>query len=310
MVSAHEPDFAAMETELIHRVRRIERTRRKKYQLAVGGALSLVIAGALVVAPMVLPGEDAAFAVTPTPLELYSAPGTTEESLALIFEALAESHPPPAALRDSTRLGWWVSIDGDTMSREPEPITPQLVRTTWNEDRSGSMVVSVGESYWADRPEEGVTTDDAPPAGTILRVEEFGPGEYGVPSREPAEGTVDDMRKVLAAYGLSEGESGLRTVGVTSLLLDNWTLTNEQQQSLLSLIAESGDLEVAGVTRDRLGRSVLAFRVWEAGAAYEELLLLSSETGRIIGVETMQVRDLGDIPAGSIVSYTLWEVPQ
>lgn len=310
MHSAQKPDLTAMESKLIHRIRLFERRRQRTRRMAVGGALSLVIATALVVAPMVLPGEDTAFAITPTPLELYSAPGTTEESLALIFEALAESHPPPAAVRDSTRIGWWVSIDGDTTSLEPGPITPQLVQTSWNEDRSGRLVVSVGEPYWADRAEEGVTTDDAPPAGTILRVEEFGPGEYGVPSREPAEGTVDDMREVLAAYGLSEGEGGLRTVGATSLLLDNWTLTNEQQQSLLSLIAESGDLEVAGVTRDRLGRSVLAFRVWEAGADYEELLLLSSETGRILGVETMQVRDLGDIPAGSIVSYTLWEAPQ
>ncbi len=277
----------------------------------LAAAAIAALAAILVVVPVTMPGGEpppAAAAAVPLPLELSEPPGSTAESLALVNEALARSGGPVEALRESTMLGWWVKMDGGSMKIEPGPITTQLVQTRWYEDLSGRIVMSVGESYYADRPGEPVLTEGAPAAGTVLHDVRFAPGEFDTAVPFIVGDSVADMRAVLAAEGLENDADAARTIDVISGLLSDWTLTNSQQRALFDILQDKGGIEVAGETRDRAGRDVIAFRTVTSDGHFERLLLASIQTGRVLGLETIRVRPIGNIPAGTVISYTLWEV--
>ena len=68
------------------------------------------------------------------------------------------------------------------------------------------------------------------------------------------------------------------------------------------------DLEVLGSTTDRLGRPVVGIAAPGRGDQ-TATLLVSAESGRIVGIERSVLNDVKDlmVPAGTVVSYILWE---
>ena len=307
MVSAHEPDLSAMESALIQRIRLFERTRRRRRRLALGGALSLVIAGALVVSPMVLPGEDAAVAVTPPPLTLTAPTTDTADTFALLRHALQSPSGPVEAVRESTSIGWYARIDGDTMSLEDTPMIPQLIRTQWDRDLSGRVTFQVPGAEDPGEPEPSFEHAVESSSWTLLDEFEFAPGEFDTPLTEIDGDTPEEMRAALAAYGREEDADAARTLDLIAGVLAHWTLTNAQHGALLRMLEDSGQLDAAGTTHDRAGRPVVAFRTRSPGGDFEQLLLTSPETGRIVGLETIRTTAIGNVPAGTVLSYTLWE---
>ncbi len=68
--------------------------------------------------------------------------------------------------------------------------------------------------------------------------------------------------------------------------------------------------EALGVTKDRLGRDVSGVRVVSPDGAASDLILVSRDTGRIIGVErTVLIAD-EVYAAGSIISYRMWDIDE
>lgn len=273
---------------------------------AAAATLALVIALSGAVPTGVTP--SAAAAVMPLPLELSAAQESTTEALALVEQALAESEGPAEALRESVSIGWYLKIDGDTMRIEPGPIVPQVVHTWWNEDLSGRIVMSTGDPYYPGRPDEPVQPEEAPPPGTVLHDMVFAPGEFDTAPVVVVGDSIEAMRTVLEANGMEEDASAARTIDVISGVFSHWTLTNAQQRTVLRILAQTDGLEIAGTTRDRAGRDVIVFRAVTRDGSFEQLLLVSAETGRMVGQETTRLRPYGGIPAGTLMSYQLWEV--
>lgn len=197
---------------------------------------------------------------------------------------------------------------GDSLSLDRRPIEPQLTRVVWHDDLSGSIRVVAARPYWADQPERAVSPDDAPPEGTLLYEFDFPAGEFDTPLHVIGGSTAEDMAAALRAYGMEDPADAAGVLSATTMLLTHWTPTNLQQAALLQLLAQVRGIEIAGVTQDRLGREAFVFAATSHDGDFEHLLLVSTETGRIIGYENTRVTETGNIPAGTVLAYTLWEV--
>lgn len=98
----------------------------------------------------------------------------------------------------------------------------------------------------------------------------------------------------------------------TRILLTEYVLTAEQESALLEFLAEQDGLDVMGRTTDRGGREAMVFRgsdgTDDAPAEYEYLLLVSTTTGAILGMETVYVGpEQEGLRSPSVVDFTIWE---
>jgi hypothetical protein len=91
-------------------------------------------------------------------------------------------------------------------------------------------------------------------------------------------------------------------------LLEQWTLTNEQEAGLLAILGETTGLTALGTTTDRLGRPVAGMRVVTADGAASDVILLSTETGRIVGIERTNIIENEYMAAGIVIGYRLLDV--
>jgi hypothetical protein len=213
-------------------------------------------------------------------------------------------------VRGASSLGWYLAIDTDETGERSATISPQVTRITWNEDRSGRVLVVAGEPYFADGSDVTPSDSDAPPAGTVLQDMVFGPGEMQVPPVEPTGASAQEMRTLLEGLGMPpDADAGSVMDGISSAF-SWWTLSDAQHAGLLELLAGSGELEVLGAGEDRVGRAVTA--VTAASTVHPDIrniLLISADTGRIVGMESVRLTADGDIPAGSVIAYTSWDMP-
>ena len=79
---------------------------------------------------------------------------------------------------------------------------------------------------------------------------------------------------------------------------------------MLTLIEETGGAEALGTTNDRLGRPVAGIRVISADGVVRDDVLVSLDTGRIVGLERTVLKDDGVFPAGAIVDYRMWDIDE
>lgn len=90
--------------------------------------------------------------------------------------------------------------------------------------------------------------------------------------------------------------------------MSQWTLTDEQHATLLDMLVDAGGVTVLGRTTDRLGRDAVGLEVAEpSNSLYRLTVLVSRETGRIVGTEDELTEPLDFIPAG-VTGCTLWDV--
>lgn len=275
------------------------RVPRRTTRVAWASALTATAAACVVVLGLVTPAGQAV-AVTPEPLkftEAGSAQQVVEEATAL----LADGSGPAAPQRSVESAIWALAVDVD---EQQMAVVPQFSSLTWHEDLSGRLVVVAGESYWPrDVSDESA---EAIPGDEVLLDLEMAPGEFGTPVVEPPGDSASDVLAMLTAYGMPADPDASQLVDSVVTALDQWTLTDAQHAVMLEMLDAEDGVSVLGESTDRLGRSVYALSVPASGDGTDETVLISAESGRIVGVESEQATADGIIPDGAVVMYNLW----
>lgn len=272
--------------------------------------IGAMIAIAVVLLVSVRYDTDPAQAMTPPGLE-YESIQTGEEDFRDAIARLSTSGGPNKPLRMSRQLGWFSQIDMSASNNDPVLIAPEIIELSWNEDLSAVMTVTAADTYWADGREEGepASTGTREP-GTVISESHFDANEFGVPSSSLPGDSPSDLHDLMVAMGLPTAEAGAgNLIETIDSLMGLWTLTNHQQAILLQMLVDAGDYDVLGTATDRAGRQVVGIRAEPSifpGIA--RVILVSTETGRIVGSETERTIDEAPLAAGDVIAYKLWEI--
>lgn len=291
-------------------------TRRARVAWGVSLPAVAVILVALVVALVVNPfTAPAPAAAEGLPALQYEASGLTlEEQLDQAREQLATSPGPAEPKREATTVAWYAHIQMDGPDRGTV-ISPEVMTITWDETLEMRIVVTAGRAYVVGGDgEQPPTRDDLPAEGTVLR-DDVIPAEMNQIDGQPlpfmvAGSGIDFYRAYIAEQTAMREGGAAEALMVVEELLNNWTLTNEQEADILTVLGEYDGLELLGVTEDRAGRSVFGISAVTAPGYHREVLLVSTETGRILGSETIYLGDDPDfpLPTGSVMSYQMWDL--
>lgn len=285
------------------------RHSRGPVALFIAAPIAALLAIFVVVVGVLQPYAAApATAFGPTPLEYQPTGQTTEEVVQVAQRRLQDGAGASAPIRAATSTAWNLAVAEDGSGQRTVAISPSVSELTWTEDLAGTLVVRAGEPYFADGSSGSVPTDAAAAPGTILDDRNFAPGEF--PAQIPELGMLNatetaDLLELLAPDRSRPGDAFL---GMHALL-DEWTLTNEQHSALVGELLRYDNITVLGTTTDRLGRDVVGLAGPSSRPGQRTTLLISASSGRIVGIETAVVEDdeLLMVPAGTVISYTLWK---
>lgn len=294
--------------------------RRRAFGLSLGLSLPAIAAAVialvvvLVANPFTPPAPAAAQGLRPLQ---YNSSGLTVD--AAIDEAqalLGRSDGPAEPLRHSVTVAWYANVQMDGPDAGVV-MSPEVTTWEWDETLNGRVVVTAGEAFSTEGDAAAIPTrEDLAAPGTVLREEQIGPeyltyeapdGIAPLPFTEEG-ASVGFFRDVIAWYtGTDQAASSDVLTGVGELL-NYWTYTNEQHASLLEVVRAQSDLELLGTTTDRAGRPAFAIAATSPAGHHQLALLVSTETGRIIGAETVYLGGVPDglVPANSVFSYSLW----
>ncbi|MDQ1175638.1 hypothetical protein [Microbacterium sp. SORGH_AS_0421] len=308
---ARTPLDAPIPLDAERRARAFARTarppRRRPAYAAWGSAAAVVVLVlAIVTGVLWMPGSPAS-ALTPEPLVFTSISEDASQVIAQAQERLTDGSGPSSPERRSLSLGWYYS--GSPDEAEATVFRREWIDVRWNEDLSGSVVTTAAEA--TNAAGDTVPTGDPTP-GTVVGDLQFVQNQFSPLSRNAPEPTVEAMRAlVLTSTGAGEQLTAGDAMLGARALLGEWTLTGAQQAALLEVVAQAPGLRVVGTAFDRLGRPVVGLAAVPSGLTTSEAtLLLSADTGRIVGFESELLADNENLklPAGSITDYTLWDV--
>lgn len=296
------PDAAA----LIARDRIIRKSAapRPRVPVAARWATGLASAAAVaVVAVTVLVPHGGAVAGTPRPLD-FDDGASVSEILDAAGADLSSSTGPAEATRSVTSATWAFHFDGDA---DESVVVPELSTLTWNPDLSGRMTIIAGEPY---DPDDAAANAGAEVSSTGEVTSELvmEAGQFNTPVVHLPGDSREELLSALTAFGLPAEPTAFEVVSSATSILEQWTLTNTQEAQLLAVLAEAEGAQALGSGTDRLGRPVAGLRVRSADGAAADILLISRDTGRIVGVERTSLIDEGVIDAGAIISYRMWDV--
>ena len=264
----------------------------------VAAVIAAVVVGANILAP-----SGQAVAATPDPLS-FSGTSTVAETIDAAQEALAETPGPEAPERYVRSATWSYNVDA---SKDDSDVVPQLSTLSWNPALSGRMVIVEGEPY--DPADASANTHaEVTSSGRVSTDLEIKPGEFSTPVVDLDGASEQELSAALTAFGVPEDPTAFETMSGISLLLDQWTLTNAQESTLLELLSRTEGAEALGTTTDRLGRSVSGLRVSLPGDVGNDTVLISKVTGRIVGIERTNVVENEAYPAGAVIGYRLFDV--
>ncbi|MGS0560164.1 hypothetical protein [Microbacterium aurugineum] len=298
------PDVRALATrDRILRTTRAPKRRRAR-TLGWAGGLTAVAASAALAFAVFAP-QGAAVAGTPSPLD-FSGSSTVAQIVDEAGVALANSTGPSIPSRTVRTASWGFSVEVDTKTTT---VVPQLSTLTWEPDGSGRMTIIAGVPY---DPEDAVASNGAEvtSSGEVVTDLIMGEGDFETPWKTVPGETGQDMVAMLRAFGMPEDPTAFDVEMAMTTALDQWTLTDAQHEELLVLLAEAGGGEALGTTTDRLGRPVSGIRVLSPDGAVSDLILVSRETGRIVGIERTVLKDDGVFSAGAIISYRMWDLDE
>ncbi|PKQ34522.1 MAG: hypothetical protein CVT61_10675 [Actinobacteria bacterium HGW-Actinobacteria-11] len=298
------PDVRALATrDRILRTTRAPKRRRAR-TLGWAGGLTAVAASAALAFAVFAP-QGAAVAGTPSPLD-FSGSSTVAQIVDEAGVALANSTGPSVPSRTVRTASWGFSVEVDTKTTT---VVPQLSTLTWEPDGSGRMIIIAGVPY---DPEDAVASNGAEvtSSGEVVTDLIMGEGDFETPWKTVPGETGEDMVAMLRAFGMPEDPTAFDVETAMTTALDQWTLTDAQHEELLVLLAETGGGEALGTTTDRLGRPVSGIRVLSPDGSVSDLILVSRETGRIVGIERTVLKDDGVFSAGAIISYRMWDLDE
>ncbi|WP_314423626.1 hypothetical protein [uncultured Microbacterium sp.] len=298
------PDAAALMVR--DRIIRNARASRRRRSVVIGWAAGLAtVAAAAVVAVAVLMPQGQAVADGLDPLDFSSAM-SAETTVATAQDALAQAPGPAAPERLVRSANWAFDINGNTGETE---VVPQLTLLQWNADLSGRMTSVLGVPYDpADASANmGAEVSSSGQVAVDLTIE---PGQFTTPVPDPFGSTESEVEAALTAFGMPTDPTGADVLTAMTTMLQQWTLTNAQHSQLLGILEATDDAEGLGTTVDRLGRPASGLRVVSTDGSASDVVLVSGDTGRIIGIERTNIEDTDLIDAGAVVSYTLWDVDE
>lgn len=299
-----KPDAAAM--EMLERIMSTDphphRTRNRV--LGAVSAAAAVVAAVVVGASVLVPSGQAV-AATPQPLS-FSGDATVADTLDAAQDALAGGPGPETPERFVRSAAWSFNVDvGQKTSR----IVPQLVTLQWEPDQSGRMLIVDGESY---DPMDAAANAHAEisSSGHVSTDLEMKPGEFGTPIIDLPGATEEELGAALTAFGVPARPSAFDTMLGIGSILDQWTLTNAQESTLLELFSRTEGAVALGTTTDRLGRPVSGLRVFSADGAASDTILISQSTGRIVGIERTNLTENEVFPVGAVIDYRLFDIDE
>lgn len=299
--------LTAHELSVLAAIKRGEALRRRTpvaglRRLALPTLATAMAATALIVAlPLAIP--TAATAMTPPALEYRALAASADDVLADARAQLAASDAGES-VRGVAYSGWFLQVDPAESAQGF--ILPQNVSLAWSADLSGQQTITAGVAYVVDLA--GSDATEIPIEGTVLAEMTFAAGELVVPDRDAPGQTEAEMESTLGSYAASplRGDAGT-IIDATDALMSLWTLTDAQQSAVLAVLDAGEGLTVLGAATDRQGRDVIALEAAADGAVVAKTILISQDTGRIVGVETTQRTDDVSVQSGDVISYRLWK---
>jgi len=261
-------------------------SRTRSRVVAWASAASALVASAVFATAVLMPQETDASPVAAS-LE-FDGSKTIEQIVADAGADLAAIAGPDEPARSVQVAAWVASADDAT-------IEPEIVELDWNEDLSGELV------RFASVP---TGSGDAFLPGGIVLEQTMAVGELDSPFVDLPGESLAAVTELLHAYGMPDDPTAGDVVRAIRAALDQWTLTNVQHAAMLGLVVEAGDVTAAGDAVDRLGRAVAGVRVPSTDADSHDVLLISTESGRIVGVETT----VGIAEERTLAGYRLWGV--
>lgn len=293
-----EADILANLREVKQKARRAR--RRRQAWVALPGAAALLTA-LFVIQPW---GAGAASAVAATPLMLGTAPIEADVQQ-VVDEATHRLTESPASVpeRRAEFEGWYLDIEVGEHLPATVVVSPQRQVIQWRPDLSGRITTTAGIAFIPQDGRSYPPPDGAAPApGTVLGDDEFAAGEMPLLFSSEPPSTAAGMRRYLK-------DSGLNYIDAVRGLLSEWRLGADQHAAVLQILSSLDDIEVVGEVTDRLGRPAIALRVSSMTSRnFEHLVLVSSESGRIIALERVYLGGLAelDLPTPSVVEYIAW----
>jgi len=294
-----------MRSALVARVREYERTRTRRRRSVGLGCAAFVMCVALMIAPPVQGTPSSAYAATPPTLRYTPIDLDLSEVSHALQQALGTAETIDEPRRESNYLGWFVQIDGDT-SRTTR-LAPHWIEVRWNADGSGVSTTFAASTRGPEDLEFRDTLTPLPNRAAVTMRVTFGPDQPPVPTTDPPGATGSDLRDLLHAYTGTVSPTAFDMLSAIEQLLLAWTITDDQHSALIQLLAHVEGVTIAGEGVDRGGRAVFALRAERADGAFASYLLVSKSTGRIVGIESTRLRADTALPAGAVVSYTLWQ---
>lgn len=285
------------------------RSSLRRRAVLVSGLAAAVVVAIAVVVPLMGVHAPSAAADGPPPLPFQSLDATVAD---VVDDAIAtqQRNPSgvPAPLREARSNGWFADIHMNAGADGLKTIRPENRHLVWSDDLSGELTVTAGTAYG---PDGSPVLDSVPAPGTVTQQQRFEAGQFVVRDAAPPGTDLAGLTALLNTLSNGETTSGAadHLTGVTTLL-DMWTVPDEVHAAMLQVLESDGDLTVEGTTTDRAGRPAIGLRATSQAAPwFDSIVLVSTETGRIIGVEGVYtgLADQLPIPTGTVTNYTLWE---
>lgn len=285
--------------------RRSRAARVRAAWIAVPAALAaLAVAVVAFLNPFTAP---VAAAYGPAPLTYTEIDKSLAEVVAEAKARLADSPGPATTERRSEMNSWDIVLSYGDQTAEPLVyIAPFETELRWSEDLSGTRVVRAGAPFLAATGvQEGRPGGPAP--GTVTDETTWEPGTYS--PAYPDGMTLDRaaVAELMSYYVPADSpSSGDAALAVRDLFVE-WTFTNSQHADILDALQAYPDMRVLGLTTDREGRSVIGVQAVGAGDQ-ASTLLISAQTGRIVGIEVTVVGEGSPlpVPVGTVIGYAMW----
>jgi hypothetical protein len=273
--------------------------------------LASLVLVAIVVFGFALTAPTRAVASTPPLLNITPVAGEPAELLEEAAQMRLETTTTSGDLTSSDETArvirmhqWALAVtEGENGEITYAEVVPESWETTFTTDGRVSTRVVAGEPYPGESP------DDLPAPGTLLWEDEIPAEEFfdGIAGEPPAD--TASMGEYLAPWTFEESPTLGGYFDAVTDVMSSYVLTAEQEAALLRFLTAQDGLRVDGSTTDRLGRTGIVFRASDrAPGEYEDLLIVSPETGKILAAETIYIgssRDYLDSP--SVVEYFAWE---
>lgn len=273
------------------------RSRRPAQRHLLRVAAAVVLIAGLAVIPFLLPHPAPAFAATPPMLTVTPVPGSAAEILRQAAGSL-----PPAETAAELKFHTWVLESTDTGEGELSSVVqPYVITHTVAGDGSVTVTWRTGEPWPAK-------SAGAQPAGTVISLDEYGPGEYQWAFPQPPT-AAEAYGPYLTEYAFlpAQPTAGDYLQGVQMLLAER-SLSTGQLTALLDFLAGLPDLTVAGAVTDRLGRAgVLIETTSRQPEQFLDRIIVSTSGEGVLSAETVYVgHSRTDISSPAVIAYYAW----